>query len=95
MWGIRITIVRTDNCAELKFRHNFKLDDIDMALLYNGAPSQGHYNALIKVGKELSTYKLNCKEVKRSNNYDPNIRCTGEIGEKICDWRVPESVDCP
>ena len=73
MWGIRITIVRTDNCAELKFRHNFKLDDVDMSLLYNGAPSQGHYNALIKVGKELSTYKLNCKEVKRSNNYDPNL----------------------
>ena len=46
IWGIRITIVRTDNCAELKFRHNFNLDDVDMALLCSGVPSEGHYNAL-------------------------------------------------
>ena len=73
IWGIRISIVRTDNCAELKFRYDLNLDDVDMALLYNGVPSEGHYSALIKVGKELSTYKLNCKEVKYSNNYDPNL----------------------
>ena len=70
MWGLRVTIVRTDNCAELKFRHDMKLDDADLCLLYNGVPVKGHYTGLIKVGKGLSTYKLNCKEVKRSQNYN-------------------------
>ena len=58
-----------------------------MSLLYNGVPSEGHYNALIKVGKELSIYKLNCKEVKHSNNYDPNLDVLEMIGAEICDWR--------
>ena len=64
MWGLRVTIVRSDNCAEFKFRHDMKLDDADLCVLYNGIPVNGHYTGMIKMGKELSSYKLNCREVE-------------------------------
>ena len=41
--------------------------------MYNGVPVKGHYTGLIKVGKDLSSYKLNCREVKRSQNYDRQV----------------------
>ena len=55
MWGLRVSILRSYNCAEFKFRHDLKLDDADLVLLYNGLPVKGHYTALIKVGKEFSS----------------------------------------
>ena len=73
MWGLRVTILRSDNYAELKFRHDLKMEDADLVLLYNGKPVQGHYTALIKVRKELSSFQLNCREVKRSQNYDRQV----------------------
>ena len=53
MWGIRISLIRSDNCQELKFRHNFSLEDADLVLLFNSLPVNGHYSAVIKVGKDL------------------------------------------
>ena len=70
MWGIRISLIRSDNCQELKFRHNFSLEDADLVLLFNSLPVNGHYSAVIKVGKDLWEYKLNCKQVKKSTSYD-------------------------
>ena len=66
MWGIRITLIRSDSCQELKFRHDWPLEDADLVLLFNSIPLNGHYNAVIKVGKDLCEYKLNCKPVKKS-----------------------------
>ena len=73
MWGIRISLIRSDNCQELKFRHNFSLEDADLVLLFNSSPVNGHYSAVIKVGKDLCEYKLNCKHVKKSTNYDETV----------------------
>ena len=66
MWGIRITLIRSDNCQELKFGHDWPLEDADLVLLFNSIPPNEHYSAVIKVGKDLCEYKLNCKPVKKS-----------------------------
>ena len=73
MWGIRITLIKSDNCQEVKFRHNFTLEEADLVLLFNSLPVNGHYSAVIKVGKDLCEYKLNCKPVKKSRNYDETV----------------------
>ena len=50
MWGIRITLIRSDNCQQLKFRHDLDLEDADLVLLFNLIPVNEHYSA---VGKDL------------------------------------------
>ena len=44
-----------------------------LVLLFNSLPVYGHYSAVIKVGKDLCEYKLNCKHVKKSRNYDETV----------------------
>ena len=49
------------------------LEDADLVLLFNPIPVNGHYISVIKVGKDLCEYKLNCKPVKKSKNYDETV----------------------
>ena len=57
-------MIRSDNCQQLKVRHDLDLEDADLVLLFNSIPMNGHYSAVIKVGKDLCEYKLNYKPVK-------------------------------
>ena len=57
----------------MKFRYDLDLEDADLVLLFNSIPVNGHYSALIKGGKDLCEYKLNCKRVKKSKNYDATV----------------------
>ena len=85
MWRIRITLIRSDNCQELEFRHNFTLEEADLVLLFNSLPVNGHYNAVLKVGKDLCEYKLNCKPMKKSRNYDEMVDVMERLERKyVC-----------
>ena len=41
VWGCRITIVRSDSCKEVRFRHDKNLGDTDFAVLYNCSEKGG------------------------------------------------------
>ena len=41
MWGLRLSVVRSDNLIIVKFRHNGPLKDVDLGLLYNGQEENG------------------------------------------------------
>ena len=45
MWGLRLSVVRSDNLKEVKFRHNGPLKDVDLGLLYKRVilRLEGHY----------------------------------------------------
>ena len=56
MWGCRISIVRSDCCKEVRFRHEKKLDCSDFILLYNCCPgNDGHYSAVMHTDKMMIT----------------------------------------
>ena len=49
LWGCRITVLRSDSLAELRFRHDLPLEDADMVWVYNSLPVHGHYSPAICV----------------------------------------------
>ena len=69
MWGCRITIVRSDSCKEVRFRHDKNLGDTDFAVLYNCSEKGGHYNAIMCIDKTL----IKATSVKRFRNFDYEI----------------------
>ena len=49
MWGLRLSVVRSDNLMQVDSRHNGPLKDVDLALLYNGQEkTDGHYSPLFR-----------------------------------------------
>ena len=47
MWGLRLSVVRSDNLRQVDYRHNGPLKDVDLGLLYNGQEETGeHYSHL-------------------------------------------------
>ena len=44
MWGLRLSVVRSDNLMQVDYGHNGPLKDVDLALLYNG----GNYSPLFR-----------------------------------------------
>ena len=42
-WGLRITVIRSDSCAEVKYRHSKPLSEVDIVLMYNCKMATGHY----------------------------------------------------
>ena len=49
MWGLRLSVVRSDNLMQVDYRHNGPLKDVDLALLYKGQEETGgHYSPLFR-----------------------------------------------
>ena len=52
--GCRISIVRSDCCKEVRFRHEKKLNYSAFILLYNCCPgNDGHYSAVMRTDKMM------------------------------------------
>ena len=49
MWGVRISVMRGDSCAELRIRHNCELIESDVVILFNGRQLAAHYSAVSRV----------------------------------------------
>ena len=60
MWGLRLTVVCSDNLMEIKYRHNGELKDVCVGLLYNGEEDKGgHYSPLFRIdGQFLDSTEL-------------------------------------
>lgn len=69
MWGLRITVVQSVNCAELRFRHDKPLDEVDIVLLYNCNENCGHYNGVIRTDSRF----LECTKLIKSPNFDDKV----------------------
>ena len=94
--GVRISIVRSDSCKELRFRHEKKLDCSDFILLYNCCPgNSGHYSAVMCTDKLMIiasslkrfrnfNYELDLRE--RETKGGGGIRFSGVWG--LCDDKV-------
>ena len=66
MWRLRLSVVRSDNLMEVKFRHNGPLKDVDLGLLYNGQEENGgHYSPLFRTDGQF----LEGTELFVSDNY--------------------------
>ena len=67
MWGCWISIIRSDSCKELRFRHEKKLDCSDFILLYNCCPgNSGHYSAVMRTDKLM----IIASSLKRFRNFN-------------------------
>ena len=59
MWAVKITILRSDSLSEMRFRHDSELDAVDMVLVYNSKPVNGHYSPAICVeGGQAETLEI-------------------------------------
>ena len=47
-WGLRITVIRSDSCAEVQYRHSKLLCDVDIALMYKCKMATGHYWGVLR-----------------------------------------------
>ena len=46
MWGVRVSILLTESCSELRLRHDMEWPECDFGLLYNCNSRAGHYSAV-------------------------------------------------
>ena len=93
MWGISISLLRSDNLHTMKFRHSFEsLSNPHLLLIYNCDPDKGHYSGALEVDKEGNTYQLHTKLVF-CEGYDPklDIRERFEVNEQL--WEFGEGED--
>ena len=51
MWECRVTVLRSDSCKEIRFRHDKDLKGVDFILVFNCDTEVGHYNAALRVDK--------------------------------------------
>ena len=62
LFGCRITVVRSDNLHQMKFRHDKELEDSEFVFLFNCSPLGGHYSPCMKGGKAALEYlPLKCE----------------------------------
>ena len=80
LFAVRITVVRSDTLAEIKFRHDKALDDAELVFMFNCSPLGGHYTPCIKTGEgNLEFLLLECQTVAISRLYKKDedlIECT-------------------
>ena len=65
IWGVRISILLSDSCAEIRIRHNLEWPETDFGLLFNCNMATGHYSG-IKCNDETG---VECKQIKEGDNY--------------------------
>lgn len=56
LWGCRISVVRSDSCKTIDYRHDgMSLDKVDFVLLFNCDIVMGHYNSTIRLDDLMTT----------------------------------------
>lgn len=84
-WGLRLTVVRSDSCVEVQYRHEKPLSEVDIGLLYNCSLSCGHYWGLMR----FDGYYCTSRKVAGASGYhpdqdklkDPNTGDSGDGGD--------------
>lgn len=68
MWSVRITVLRSDSCTELRFRHDLPIDDerVHFILLYNCSFEMGHYSSVSKA-------KVPARKMNRHKNFNLDV----------------------
>ena len=67
-WGLRVTVVRSDCCAEVQYRHDKPLSEVDIGLMFNCSVSCGHYWRLMQFDGMYCT----SKKVAGASGYHPD-----------------------
>ena len=81
MWRCRVTVLRSDSCKEIRFRHDKDLKGADFFLVFNCDMEVGHYNAALRVDK---IYIAAAKLVRiRNFNFDKDMEEREERGEGV------------
>ena len=62
MWGVRISVVRGDSCAEVRIRHNCELIESDVVILFNGRELAGNFSAVSRVDQSKTESHINCQD---------------------------------
>ena len=78
MWGVRISVVRRDSCAEVRIRHNCELIESDVVILFNGRELAGHYSAVSRVEQS----KLKATSNTKTKDFDYAVDTT-EVQRKV------------
>ena len=63
--GLRVTVIRSDSCAEVQCRHDKPLSEVDIGLMFNCSMSCGHYWGLMQFDGMYCT----SKKVARASGY--------------------------
>ena len=91
MWAVKITVLRSDSLGEVRFRHEAEIDDVDIVLVYNSKPINGHYSPAICVkGGEAETLEIR-EDLVKSKHYDPEVDRLERRSLGI--WRWKEGTD--
>ena len=91
LWGCRITVLRSDSLAELRFRHDLPLEDADMVWVYNSQPIHGHYSPAICVKEGKAETLEIFEKFIRARGYDPEVDRLERKALKL--WRWKEGSD--
>ena len=73
MWGVRISVVRGDSCAEMRIIHNCELIESDLVILFNS-----HYSAVSRVDQS----KLKVTSIAKTKDFDYAVDTT-EVQTKL------------
>ena len=66
MWGCRITVLRSDSCKEIRFRHDKVLKDSDFIFIYNCDSDGGHFSTALRVDK----IRMKASKLVRIRNFN-------------------------
>ena len=78
MWGVRISVVRGDSCAEVRIRHNCELIESDVVILFNGRELACHYSTVNRVDQS----KLKATYIAKTKDFDYAVNTT-EVQRKF------------
>ena len=65
MWGVRVSILLSESCAEICLRHNLEWPECDFGLLFNCNQMTGHYSGV----KRIDETGVECKFIKEGKGY--------------------------
>ena len=81
MWGCCITVLRSDCCKELCFRHDVEMKKVDFIVIFNCDDERHHFTADLRVDKLM--IKANKLTRVHSFNYDMDML---ERTERVKVW---------
>ena len=90
LFGCRITVLRSDNLHEMRFRHHKKLADSEFVFLFNCSPLGGHYSPCLKGGVGLQYLTMECNGVRCSNLYNKDTDMIERIERRDRIWDPDE-----
>ena len=65
MWGVRVSILLSESCAEVRLRHDMEWPECDFGLIFNCSSTAGHYNGV----KRIDETGVECKQIKEGQEY--------------------------